>query len=241
MTLAGYELKTPEFAGPIEKLVELIEAKKLDSTRVSLSEVTGDFLRYLETLAAVSPALLADFIVVASRLLLIKSKALLPESELSEEEEYDIKDLETRLSIYREFKHAAIALNARYKRRAQLFARDYFLVPHGRHVVLPNGVTPQALHQQLGQLMRALEAISARERSITRRAVISIEEKMRSLVRHLETSARSKFKDLAETREEAIALFLAILHLLKDQLIDIEQSENFHDIIIKPRSPNGAL
>jgi segregation and condensation protein A len=239
MPIAPYELKTPEFVGPIEKLLELIEAKKLDSTRLSLSVVTADFLSYLQGLSEISPALLADFIVVASRLLLIKSKALLPEATLSEEEEHDIQDLEARLALYREFKAAAEHLSARVKKHLGLYARDYFLLPQGQIVVLPVGVTPQTLEARLAELMRALEAISMRERSITRKAVISIEEKMRALVTHLETVSRSKLTDLAETREETIALFLAVLHLLKDQLIEIEQAENFHDIIITPRVPHA--
>ena len=111
-----YQVKVLDFAGPMEKLLELIEAKKLDITRISLAEVTADFLKYIHSLTktdktqtgaedfsvsqrsvgvsprlvGVSPRVLADFLVVASQLILIKSKAILPDVELSEEEEESI-------------------------------------------------------------------------------------------------------------------------------------------------------
>src|SRR4051812_15045342 len=101
-----YELKIGEFSGPLEKLLELIEAQKMDVSEVSMAKVTDDFLKYLETLKdpdsaiAVFPAdlrVLADFISIASRLIFLKSKYLLPGLALSDEEEADIKDLEERL------------------------------------------------------------------------------------------------------------------------------------------------
>src|SRR5262245_8487868 len=92
-----YALRLQQYEGPLEKLLELIEERKLDVNEISLAEVTDDFLKYLEQLPAVAPALLADFLTIGSRLVLIKSKSLLPELPLSAEEESDIKDLERRL------------------------------------------------------------------------------------------------------------------------------------------------
>ena len=89
----NYEFKTEQFSGPIEKLLELIEEKKMEITELNLADVTADFLKYLEKLESVESRLLADFIVVASKLLLIKSKAILPGLPITEEEEKDIKDL----------------------------------------------------------------------------------------------------------------------------------------------------
>jgi segregation and condensation protein A len=118
----NYELKLEQYSGPLEKLLELIEERKLEVTEISLGQVTEDFLRHLNDLKAKTGALqegdpvehsvrahlrlLVDFIIVASRLILIKSKSLLPGLELSGEEEADIKDLERRLFIYKELKPA---------------------------------------------------------------------------------------------------------------------------------------
>ena len=127
-----YEYKTEKFSGPLEKLLELIEGRKLDVSELSLAEVTADFLNYLKTIGAVSPKILADFVVVASRLVLIKSKALLPALQISEEERADIKDLENRLKIYREVKNAGVGVRRLWESRAALFSRELLLNCHGR-------------------------------------------------------------------------------------------------------------
>ncbi len=101
-----YEYTTEKFSGPIEKLLELIEEKKLEITDLSLAEITADFLEYVKKIEAVEPRLLADFVAVAASLLLIKSKSLLPDLKLTIEEEESIKDLEGRLDFYRNFKPA---------------------------------------------------------------------------------------------------------------------------------------
>jgi len=90
----NYEVKLEQFTGPLNKLLELIEARKLEITALNLAEVTEDFINYIRSLEkGADPEILADFIVVASRLILIKSKTLLPSLELTEEEEGEIKDL----------------------------------------------------------------------------------------------------------------------------------------------------
>src|SRR3989344_2344019 len=124
----NYEVKLDKFSGPLEKLLELIEARELEITLINLGKVTGDFLDYLKSLSEESkhPSVLADFVVVASRLLLIKSKAILPSLELTEEEETDIKDLESRLKIYKEFKSAAIAMNALWDKNRHSYGRELF-------------------------------------------------------------------------------------------------------------------
>ena len=114
-----YELKTETFSGPLEKLLELIEAHEMDVSAVSMAQVTDDFLKYLETLRGKKPEdaaiaadgervatafeidlrILADFISVASKLIFLKSKYLLPGLALTDEEEADIKDLEGRFTF----------------------------------------------------------------------------------------------------------------------------------------------
>ncbi len=148
-----YELQVGEFKGPLDKLLELIETEKLDINTVSLAKVTDGFLRYLDDLkraigiagtdggAALSSPhaekldqafradlrLLADFIAVASRLIFLKSKYLLPGLELTEEEEADIKDLESRLRIYQELKPAIRAINKLWRESHRSYSRPYLV------------------------------------------------------------------------------------------------------------------
>ncbi len=145
-----YELQVGEFKGPLDKLLELIEDEKLGINEVSLAKVTDGFLRYLEDLKSAigvadpgpdaygeggDPAasslfradlrLLADFVAVASRLIFLKSKYLLPGLELTEEEEADIKDLEARLRIYQELKPAIRILNTLWHESHRSYSRPY--------------------------------------------------------------------------------------------------------------------
>src|SRR3989344_6054192 len=94
-----FQVQTEKFSGPLSKLLELIEEKQLEITTINLAEVTADFLGYLGTLQVVSPQVLAVFAMVASRLILIKSKALLPELKLNDEEEAQIKDFSKQLQL----------------------------------------------------------------------------------------------------------------------------------------------
>jgi len=134
-----YQVQLDKFSGPLEKLLELIEERQMDITLVNLAQVTGDFLEYLKNLDENSkhPSVLADFVVVASQLLLIKSKAILPSLELTEEEEGDIKDLEARLKIYQEFSakgksasgepNASGLIDVLWRRKKSSYGRELFL------------------------------------------------------------------------------------------------------------------
>ena len=103
-----------KFSGPLDILLSLIEEKKMAINEISLSQVTDQFLDYLKNLennteretfeSMEYQRILADFLVIASRLILIKSRSLLPNLVLSEEEESDIKELEERLRIYQQIK-----------------------------------------------------------------------------------------------------------------------------------------
>ena len=75
----NYQVKLQQFAGPLDKLLQLIEERNLDITQVNLAEVTADFLSYVKNLEQkTAPGIVADFLVVAAKLVLIKSKILLP-------------------------------------------------------------------------------------------------------------------------------------------------------------------
>ena len=110
---AGYPVSLPIFDGPIELLLHLIERQELDITEVSLVAITDQYLRAIEALQEIEPEALADFLVVAARLLYIKSRGLLPQPEVEEEEEKQSEALLQQLLDYRRFKAAADELRLR--------------------------------------------------------------------------------------------------------------------------------
>ncbi len=231
-----YELKLANYQGPLEKLLELIEERQMDITSFSLAAVTDDFLKYLEGLAEVSPALLADFLVVASRLVLLKSKSLLPSLPLTEEEEEDIRDLETRLILYQKLKAAQVHAGELWRQKRHAHARPYFMqLGIATGVFQPGGnVTQEEVVAALQRVYESLQKFVLATETITEK-VISLEEKMRDIVRRMEEFAETSFRKLSEgiPRADAIVAFLAVLHLAREQLLILEQEAQFSDIIIR--------
>ena len=249
-----YELKLAQYSGPLDKLLELIEARQLEITQISLAEVTDDFLRYLTSIKdAVSDGthadlrLLADFIVVASRLIFIKSKSLLPDLTLTESEEEDIHDLEHRLKLYRELRPAMKHLTKLWQLGHGLHDRAYFL-NLGRWF-MPDATAGEAeptffypgrnttdanLRDNLSHLFVSFETL-IKENEVIQGTILSLEEKISEITQKLKTLAATSFADLsrAQPRGERIVTFLAILYLAREQLIYVEQVSHLSDIIIR--------
>lgn len=227
----NYELQLDEFSGPVEKLLELIEEKKLEVTRLSLAQVTADFFKYINSLGEVNPGILADFIAVAAKLILIKSHTLLPELRLEEGEEKEIADLENRLKFYQQFRQAEGHIKHLWRKRIA-FGRDYLAnLPPGFYL------TEEV---KLAQLLKEIERMAAELDALSPKVVqegvklVTLEEKLSELMERLDKVIKSSFSELAAGKErgEIIVLFLALLHLLKEAIIKVEQDKPFSDIKI---------
>lgn len=233
-----YEVKLQQFQGPLDKLLELIETKKMEITEIGLAEVTGDFLNYLKELEKnIAPSLLADFLVVAAKLVLIKSKALLPVFELTNEEETEIQDLEAQLKIYREFKRASRHIQEAWEKNSQAFSRPLFLnfgtAPSFFYP--PQNLKIDDLIKAVKNLLSSLRSLIPEAAKVVKEAVITIEMKIKELLARFQNSLEESFKKLAagKSKKEVIVYFLAILHLLKDRLVNVEQNQQFGDIILR--------
>ncbi len=213
------------------ELIGLIEEKKLEITVINLAEVTADFLNYLKTIEQVNPKMLADFVVVAAKLILIKSHTLLPELKLEAEEEKDIADLENRLRIYKELKGAEKHIQARWGNNPS-FQRDFLMnVPQGFYLSQP--IAPDSFAEILKNLCDELIAVFPKHEEGAVK-MINFQEKIKELMERVDKVISSSFNEIArgKGKTEVIVLFLAVLHLLKDSLIKIEQGEQFTDIKI---------
>jgi len=228
-----YEFKSEQYSGPIEKLLELIEEKKLEITQLNLALITADFLTYLTTIEKQAPGILADFLAVASRLLLIKSKALVPNLVLEQEEEEEIRDLEKRLKIYQEFKAARNYLKNLWQEQPLVFGRE-FLAASGKLFYPPKNLKPTDLKVVIERLLAELRKIVYETKDF-KIEVINLEEKMREFLERLKTAQAVNFGKMtdSQSRAEIITCFLVVLHLIKDQLINVEQGEHFSEITIE--------
>ena len=251
MEQTTYQVNLDKFSGPLEKLLELIEEKQLEITLVNLAKVTGDFLDYLKNLDdnAKHPSVLADFVVIASKLLLIKSKALLPTLELTEDEEKDIKDLELRLKIYREFAARGLKKLNNDQKITRDNASDLFLNLWNRQqssysrelftnlppVFYPSkNLTINNLELKILELIKELKSLIPEEQTV-KRIIITVEQEVKELLVRFKEQAEHSFKNLSKDKSkiEIIMIFLAILHLVRDRLVKIRQNDQFSDIIVK--------
>jgi segregation and condensation protein A len=244
-----YEITLEQFSGPLEKLLALIEAEKLGIDEVSMAKVTDGFLKYLEKFKQggegeerfrVDLRVLADFISVASKLIFLKSKQLLPGLALTGDEEADIKELEERLKIYKEMKPMFKHLQNLWRTSHKSYSRPYFLgrglgLAAGQSIFYPgNNVDADGLY---GSLLRIFDTVKAYafETETIKEKIITLEEKITEVLSRIQKEGNLQFKTLSseKSRAEAIIVFLAILHLAREQLILLEQMENFSDIMVK--------
>jgi segregation and condensation protein A len=225
-----YQLNTEKFSGPLQKLLELIEEKKLIINEFSLAEITADFLDYVKKIEEAEPRLLADFVAVAAKLLLIKSRSLLPDLVVTSEEKEEIMDLETRLRIYQQFRGAGREISRLWDRGSISYSRE-LLPSFGPDFFYPPAkLTAVSLREEIEKIYRLATAERLEEVS---KEMLNFEKYLSELSDRIKSGV-SNFKEATagRKREEIIVLFLALLHLLKDNRIKISQEEQFSDILI---------
>ena len=121
MTDNQFQIKTEVFEGPMDLLLKLIEKRKLLINDVSLAKVTDDFISFLQNREMYSIKDTSEFLVIASTLLLIKSKSLLPNLDLTEEEKTDMYDFELKLKIYKKIKELSVHIKSMFGEKMLFF------------------------------------------------------------------------------------------------------------------------
>jgi len=227
-------VKIKQFEGPLDLLLSLIEERKLDITQIALAEVTEQFLHYIKDLEAIDPAILADYLSIAAKLLVIKSRAILPNLEIEEEEEDAGINLESRLLLYKQFKEVAKYLKKLDNRRMQGFSRFVTFEEKINFYPDPN-ITSKELHSAILLILSALKELDNLPKAKIKE-VVSIKDKIDQLKLNLSQQVETKLSDLlknAKNKEEVIITFLALLELIKQQMFTAEQESLFDEVVIK--------
>lgn len=226
---------------PYEKILELAESKDLDITTVNLSQITGEFIDYVRNLQSISrtdPGILADFVAVAAKLLLIKSKALLPSLKLTEEEETDIKDFQLRLAAFKMFRPALKHIKNLWEGGFSSFSRPY-LCHHEIIFRPPKNLGAQRLLAAaafIRQKQNEDEDSWQKNRQSLKLKIISVESKIKEVLSRFSDAIKEySFGQLVagNSRSETVAVFLAVLHLIKENKIKVEQGRAFEDINVQ--------
>lgn len=228
------QIKTEQFEGPLALLLQLIEDQQLDVSTLALAKVTEQFLVYVKNLQEKNPINLADFLVIAAKLLVIKSKSLLPNLDLGMEEEEAAFDLTAQLLLYKKYKEAGKYLKNLDSRRKQSWTREVEFFD--RVTFLPDPeISANVLALSLRNLANELKDI-VRLPAQMMKEIVSISEKITQIQKliseKLETSLSSLLKD-AKSKTEVIVTFLALLELTKQRIISLEQDAHFADIMIR--------
>lgn len=231
---AGYVVHQEHFEGPLALLLELIEGEKLTISQISLASVTDEYLRRVKTLENIDQEELAEFLVIAAQLMLVKSRSLLPQLDVSPEDAMTAEELEMRLKTYKRLKELAAVLHELDEGEKRVLPRESY---QGIPIVFypPPGAAPSAIAAAFRAVIASLPQLAKLAEEKIRK-VISLEEKIRDIQAHLRSSIEHAFSDLIKgSREkvEVVVSFLAILELAKNKLVLLDQSERFGDIRIR--------
>lgn len=229
-----YHIKLEQFEGPLDLLLQLTEQEKLDITRVSLAKIADQYLEYISQAQDITLAHLADFLSVASRLILIKSKALLPMLEFTEEEEEEIKDLEYQLAEYKKFKDASAKLALVFDSPKMSFSREGFL---GLPALFypPEKIVAEDLLKAFSKVLGEIPVVEKLEQDLVAE-ILTLEDKIVHLQNTLRERVQTSFSELvanAKDKVEVVVSFLAMLELVKQRIIHVEQDELFQEISLR--------
>lgn len=228
-----HNIKVQQFEGPLDLLLQLIEDKKLEITEVSLAAVTEQYLQALQSAQhQIGAHELADFLVVAARLLLIKSRALLPFLEWEIEEE---EDLSAQLKIYKEYLEATKVIQSLIAKKRLAFSREKLLTLEPIGFQPPPLLPASRLGVIFAEIINGLQLTLNLPTEVVRKA-ISIQEKIQQIRERIYRNVSSKFSDIlkeAKDKTEVIVSFLALLELIKQRTISVKQDRIFEDILIE--------
>lgn len=225
----NFTIETEAYQGPFELVLDLIEARKLLVNDLALANITEDFIAHVRAQETFPVEETANFIQIAATLLLIKSKSLIPDLTLTEEEHADIDDLKKRLEAYEKVREAARELGRIFGKapmvRAGWRAPEPFFSPS-------RDLTADALAEALARVLAAREAVEELPEARVK-PLITIEEVMDDLGKRVQSALTLSFKAFTGDKKDKVEIvvsFLALLELVKQGAIAAEQYEPHGDI-----------
>ncbi len=224
------ELKLEKFEGPLNLLLQLIDQEKMDITEIALSKITEQFFSYLDKLEKNRPEELADFLVIAARLIFLKSHSLLQYASPQEENGPALAD---QLKLYKQYVEASKTINSLWQAGKVAYGR---IEPplKNKEFVLPANADKNSLYNSFVFLLNRLKPVEALPK-VTIDHSISVKQKIDTIRNFLKTNREFSFQHLlssAKNRTEVIINFLAVLELVKEKTILVKQTLAFDDMLI---------
>jgi segregation and condensation protein A len=240
-TISQYKVKNGTFEGPLDVLLSLIESRKLFVNEISLGDVTNDYIEYIKTLSTEDKNIndVSYFVLIAATLILIKSKSLLPNLALTEDETEKIVDLESRLKLYQIIKNSSVEIKNNFGVNIIFYPVDRIwsepLFSPDAIITIPN--IARCIESVLAQV--PTKAVKLPEIEIKK--TINIDEIINNLTDRIQNAVNLSFRDFSkgkgdlvgeDAKTNVIVSFLAMLELVREGLIDVMQHASFGDIEI---------
>ncbi len=235
----SYQVATPVYEGPLDLLLQLIERAELDITKLTLALVTDQYLDHIKHLPELSAEDVSGFLVIAAKLIQIKSEALLPRPPVREPGEEDPGEaLARQLQIYRQYKKIAEIIDGRQKSGLRKYLKTASQRKIEGHLDL-SGITLEDL------VSAAKNVFFARDRStlvanldnVVAPPKVTIRQKISLIASLLRKQGRSSFRNMlgdVRSRVDIVITFLAMLELIKLHYVNVQQQQIFGDIQLEP-------
>lgn len=225
----AYDIHTDSFEGPLDLLLHLIKKNDLEISGIKIAEITSEYLAYIDLMKELNIEIAGEFLVMASTLMQIKAKTLLPsESGKDDEGEDPFDNLKNRLLEYQKYKEVGKLLSYKILENSQIYYRPAPAVNKHDYIL------DASVFDLMSSFREALTALPESVKEIMYKE-IPIETKIREILDVLEGKQYVSFSEILKfqkTRMDLIVCFMAVLELVKSRQIAAKQSELFQDIRI---------
>ncbi|CUS82028.1 condensin subunit ScpA [Candidatus Kryptobacter tengchongensis] len=235
-----YKIKLPYFEGPLDLLLFFVKRDELNIYDIPISKITKDFLEYIHLMQMLDLEIASEFIVMASTLMQIKAKMLLPKPETEDEEEEDPRtELVKRLLEYKKFKELANEFSKMEDEAGKIYYRQYFkhdVKDYHDDEELYDFLKDVSLFDLLMAFKSVFEKAKEKEFHEVESQIYKVEDEIENILNRLKFHDRFSFNEILTDHAEKIKIivaFLAILELAKLRKIKLSQQDTFGEIIIE--------
>lgn len=236
-----YEISIPSFEGPLDLLLHLVKQSNVNINEISITDITKQYMAYINKMEEMNLNIASEYLVMATELMEIKSSSLLPKIENNNEEEDPKEQLIKRLLEYEQYKNLTNTFKELESLRQEVYTRkpNNLLEFKEKDVVIDYEIDLNSLLEIFSKFLEKKELnkplntkIATKEYSVSKRSI-----EIKNLLRK---KHQVYFTDLFETftKDYIVVTFLSILSMTRKQEIEIEQKDNFKNIIIKEKVIN---
>ena len=230
-----YEVTIDNFSGPMDLLLHLIKQSKMDIMNIKLEIIIDEYLDYIKKMDEMNLDVASSYLVMASELLEIKSRMLLPKSEMDIDEEDPKERLINRLILYEQYKEQIDSFKELENERKEYYTKipsDLSEYQEGEKKALISDVTLDDLIKAFEKFLERVDFEKPIHTKVTKKE-LSVEDRITSIKGRFKNTKRIDFFDLFEvkTKEYVVVTFLAILEMAKNRELMIYQDNNFGNIV----------